>query len=501
MTYYATTPPRVPTSPPAPAPRVRRRPGPGRLAALLVLIVMCAGIVHLARTDVALSADAAVTLIVFVIAVWLWIFTRIDDTYVALGAAASLTVVGVTHADALFATLGDDIVWLLLSAFVIAAGVASSGLATRGAAFLLTGARTPRALIHLVTAALVVTAFAVPSTSGRAAIALPVFVAIATVLADRPRLVRGLALLFPTVILLSAVASLLGAGAHLITSQIVTTAIGSGFDFATWMLLGLPLAIVSSHAAAELVLWMFTDADDRRRHLSITAEDVGAQSSTPVTGPLTVAESRSALLLAVVTVLWCTEPLHGIHPAVVALLGALVATSPRYGSVKLGAALKTVPWTLLLFMAATLSIGTALTTSGAADWLATTAFGPLTSRGAAAGPLFIVVVVVISTAAHLVIQSRSARSAVLIPVVVALAPTVGVDPLAAAFLSTAAAGFCHTLPSSAKPVTLFSSVPDVPTYTSKDLLRLSAVLGPLSAALVLLFAWFVWPLLGMPLFP
>jgi solute carrier family 13 (sodium-dependent dicarboxylate transporter), member 2/3/5 len=499
MTYHATLPPHAAEVSPPPR---RRCTGATlrRIAAIAVLAVVVGVLIHLARTDTDLTTSAAITMIVFAVAVWLWIFTGIDDTYVALGAAATLTVVGVIDADALFATLGDDIVWLLLSAFVIAAGVASSGLATRGAAFLVTGAHTPRTLMHLVTAALVVTAFAVPSTSGRAALVLPVFVAIATVLADRPRIVRALALLFPTVILLSAVASLLGAGAHLITSEIVATATGDGFDFATWMILGLPLAMVSSHAAAELVLRLFTTAQDRQESLTITAEDIGAHSETPVTGPFTTAESRAALLLVVVMALWCTEPLHGIHPAVVALLGALVATSPRYGSIRLAPALKTVPWPLLLFMAATLSIGTALTTSGAADWLATTAFGPLTAQGAGAGPLFVVVAVVVSTAAHLVIQSRSARSAVLIPVVVALAPTVGVDPLAAAFISTAAAGFCHTLPSSAKPVTLFSSVPGVPTYTSRDLLRLSALLGPLSAVLVLLFAWFVWPLLGMPLF-
>ncbi len=65
-------------------------------------------------------------MIVFAVAVWLWVFTKIDDTYVALGAAAALTVVGVIDAEALFATLGDDVVWLLLSAFVIASGVASS---------------------------------------------------------------------------------------------------------------------------------------------------------------------------------------------------------------------------------------------------------------------------------------------------------------------------------------------------------------------------------------
>ena len=498
MTFHATVPPSS-VAPQQRPPRRRTIPTPGRIIAVGMLAGTVGLLVYLTRTDPDLTPPAAVTMIVFAVAVWLWVFTRIDDTYVALGAAAALTVVGVLDAEALFATLGDDVVWLLLSAFVIASGVASSGLATRGAAFLITGAHSPRALVHLVTAALIVTAFAVPSTSGRAALVLPVFVALATVLADRPRLVRALALLFPTVILLSAVASLLGAGAHLITSQILVTATGTGFDFATWMILGLPLAIVSSHAA-ELVLLLSTSADDRRGRLTVTAADIGAQTDTPVSGPLSVAESRAALLLVVVMVLWCTEPVHGIHPAVVALLGALVATSPRYGSVRLAPALKTVPWPLLLFMAATLSIGTALTTSGAADWLASTVFGPLTSRGEGACPLFVIVVVVISTAAHLVIQSRSARSAVFVPVVVALAPSFGVDPLAAAFVSTAAAGFCHTLPSSAKPVTLFADVPGTPTYSTSDLLRLAAWLGPLLAALVLLFAWFVWPLLGLSLF-
>ena len=32
-----------------------------------------------------------------------------------------------------------------------------------------------------------------------------------------------------------------------------------------------------------------------------------------------VAEGRAALLLAVTVVLWCTEDLHGVHPAIIAL--------------------------------------------------------------------------------------------------------------------------------------------------------------------------------------
>ncbi len=191
-------------------------------------------------------------------------------------------------------------------------------------------------------------------------------------------------------------------------------------------------------------------------------------------------------------VLWCSEPLHHLSPAVVALIGAVVASSPALGTVRLKDALKTVPWALLLFMAATMAMGVALADSGAATWLVS---GLPTGEPPT---VFLGVVIAVSTAAHLVLQSRSARSSVLVPLVVAASVGVGVNPVAAALASTAAAGFCHTLPASAKPVALFARIPGTPTYTPRDLLRLSAVLAPLTAALVLLFAVAVWPLLGVP---
>ncbi|MFH9073281.1 SLC13 family permease [Streptomyces alboflavus] len=439
-----------------------------------------------------LSGDARLTLAVFALATCAWIGTPIDDTYIALGAGLALTATGVISSDTLFGTLGDETVWLLICAFVLAAAVARSGLAGRAAAFLVSGARSVRQLTHLTTAALVVTAFAVPATSGRAALALPVFLALAKVLADRKRLVVMLALLFPTVILLSAVATLIGAGAHLITVSVLWEATGERIGFTQWLLLGLPLAIASSHLAAEAVLWTTTRRADRTGSVHITAEQIQEHSEHPVTGPWEPAETRCALLLATVVALWCSEPLHQVPPAVVALIGAVVASSPALGTVRLKDALKTVPWALLLFMAATMAMGVALADSGAAKWLVSGLPVDLPPG------LFLAAVIVISTAAHLVLQSRSARSSVLVPLVVAAAVGAGVNPVAAALASTAAAGFCHTLPASAKPVTLFAEIPGTPTYTPRDLLRLSAVLAPLTAALVLLFALAVWPLLGVP---
>ncbi|MFJ4363547.1 SLC13 family permease [Streptomyces chartreusis] len=461
------------------------------LAALCGALSLCA-LLAVPGNFAGLGADARLTLAVFALATCAWIATPVDDTYIALGAGLALTATGVISSDTLFGTLGDSTVWLLICAFVLAAAVTRTGLAGRAAAFLVGGARTVRQLAHLTTAALVVTAFAVPATSGRAALALPVFLALAKALADRRRLVVMLALLFPTVILLSAVATLIGAGAHLITVSVLWQATGDRIGFTEWLLLGLPLAVASSHLAAEAVLLTTTRRADREGAVRITAEQIQEHSDDPVTGPWSQAEKRCALLLGTVVVLWCSEPLHRVPPAVVAPIGAVVAASPALGTVHLKDALKTVPWALLLFMAATMAMGVALADSGAAQWLV----GGLPSG--VSPLLFLVVVVVISTAAHLVLQSRSARSSVLVPLVVAAAVGAGVNPVAAVLASTAAAGFCHTLPASAKPVALFSDLPGTPTYTPRDLLRLSAVLAPSTAAVVLLFAVVVWPVLGVP---
>ncbi|MFI5552029.1 SLC13 family permease [Streptomyces sp. NPDC051738] len=460
-------------------------------AALCAALSLCA-LLAVPGNFPGLGADARLTLAVFALATCAWVATPVDDTYIALGAGLALTVTGVISSDTLFGTLGDSTVWLLICAFVLAAAVTRTGLAGRAAAFLVGGARTVRQLVHLTTAALVVTAFAVPATSGRAALALPVFLALAKALADRRRLVVMLALLFPTVILLSAVATLIGAGAHLITVSVLWQATGDRIGFTEWLLLGLPLAVASSHLAAEAVLLTATRRADRKGPVRITAEQIQEHSDHPVTGPWSQAEKRCALLLGTVVVLWCSEPLHRVPPAVVALIGAVVAASPALGTVHLKDALKTVPWSLLLFMAATMAMGVALADSGAAKWLVDGL------PGGVSPVLFLIVVIAISTAAHLVLQSRSARSSVLVPLVVAAAVGAGVNPVAAALASTAAAGFCHTLPASAKPVTLFSDLPGTPTYTPRDLLRLSAVLAPLTAAVVLLFTVAVWPLLGVP---
>ncbi|MBA8827602.1 anion transporter [Saccharopolyspora lacisalsi] len=493
-------------TPSRPAPARREHPHAGggwavglTLVALGALgFVAAVSFVHTPVGTVTESSGIAVdwgaigTMLVFTAAVAGWVTDKLDDTFVALTAAAALVVLGTLDPEDLFTTLGAEPIWLLVVAFVLAAGVNRTGLPTRLAIALAARATTARQLTHLLTAGLVITALLVPSTSGRAALVLPVFTALAGAFAEHRRLVRALALLFPSVVLLSAIATLVGAGAHLVTSQVLAGTTGAGIGFGRWLLLGLPLAVVSSHLATELILLVHTRRRDRRVPLRVDAAALREQVG--VGHRVGREELRAAALLGIVIALWSTGPLHGFPPALVALAGALLITSPRLGTVRLGTAVSEVPWALLLFMAATAALGTALTSSGAASWLA----GHVLDVGSGTGLL--ILVIVLSVAAHLLVQSRSARSSVLIPLVIPAATAVGMNPAALAFASTAGAGFCHTLPSSAKPVAMFARVEGVTTYDTRDLAALAAPLGLLTAALVLLCSLTLWPYLGLPLY-
>jgi di/tricarboxylate transporter len=204
-------------------------------------------------------------------------------------------------------------------------------------------------------------------------------------------------------------------------------------------------------------------------------------------------------VLAVVLAAWCTAGLHGVDPALVAVAGAVAVCAPGRGGTRLDHALAEVPWHLVLFLAATTALGTALVSSGAAGWMGGSAFAGVDRLP---DTLVVAVVVAVSLVAHLVVGSRSARAAVLVPMVIAVAASTGLGMTALVFASTIAAGYCLTLPVSAKPVAMFQHPfgnDGVTSYDVADLLRLSAVLVPVHLVLVTVFSVAVWPALGLPL--
>ena len=431
-----------------------------------------------------LERDARLSLIAVALAILGWIGTRLPESVVALAVVLGLVLTGTLSEETLFSALGSELVWLLLAVFVIAAVLKDASLTERLVAPLLRRPLRFDVLALGLTLAVAATAFVLPSTSGRAALLTPVFLGLAAVMPDT-RLVKPLALIFPTTILLSAGGSLIGAGAHLLAAESIRAATGLDIGYWDWALLGLPFGLIASLAGTGLILFLFTP---RKLRGSLIA----ASAKAPVAPELAARQRRIGLVLAVMTGLWLTAGWHGIGMATVALIGALVLLTRPFTPRNTKDMFRAVDMELLLYMAATVLLARALVQTGADRWLAGRALDVLPEGMAGSLPAVVSLLSAIAVLAHLVITSRSARAAVLIPAVSLPMAGLGHDAALLILVAVMGTGFCQTMTTSAKPVAIFANA-GIESFTQRDLFRLALPLMPAVTVLLIGFALAVWP--------
>lgn len=428
-----------------------------------------------------LAADARLALIVTSVSLIGWVGTRIQESLVALAAAVMLVVTGAMPEERLYAALGSDLTWLLLAAFIIAAVVKEAGLAERLVAPLTASQPRFARFAFALAIAVAFTALVMPSTSGRAALLLPVFLALLPLLPDA-RLAKALSLLFPTVILLSAGGSLIGAGAHLIAVEAIAATGGPRLGYLDWLMLGAPLAALASAAGVGLILLVFVPRDLWSARMA----------AAPKAGPLTLRQARILGVVIVLVALWLTEALHGLGMALVAVLGALTLLTKPFSNRKTKEVFRAVDMELIVYMAATMLMAQAMTQTGADRWLAAQAMALLPETALSNGPAMVVAMSIIAVVAHLAIASRSARAAILIPAVALPIAGMGHDATLMILIAVMGTGFCQSLMASAKPVAIYGTREEA-GFSQADLLRLAFPLGAVKIALLVVFALFVWP--------
>lgn len=464
-----------PAGPTADRPR-RRRWRTGIAAA----VVCGAGLLLLVPQD--LSGDGRLALFGFVLATVLWVTSTLSAAYVAVLAAVVVTVPA-GRQEALFASLGEDIVWLVIGAFVLGGAVQASGLAGRFTGRLLSRARTVGGVCWRLTAALLPLAFLVPSTSGRAAVLLPVHRELADAIA-RPRVARALSVLLPAVILVSTTATLVGATSHLVAVDLLHTSTGETISFGQWALWGLPFAIAASVVTCAVTGRMFLSRDERRETVRV---------QTRRRQPWTRDECVTALVLAAALGLWLTESWHGLEIATVTVLAALVLTAPRVGVMTWQEGLRHVSWTLVLFVAAALALGQALVDSGAALWLVDRLVAASHLASWESSAALVVVLALLTVTAHFYMTSHTVRAIALVPPLLAAAAPLDLSPVAVVFLVSIGLDYCLTMPVSSKALLLFAES-GAANFRAADLLRLSTVMLPAYVALMVAcyLCWWQW---------
>ena len=468
----------------APAPKRRFRWVVDAMLPLALSIV--AGIAVLLPAS--LPYEARTALFVFALAAILWSTTKINAAYVALAALTLAVLTGGSTQEKLFGALASDVVWLMIGAFVLGGAMRATGLAGRLTGFVVERASSVRGMLWLLTTVLIPLSFVVPSTSGRAAVVMPVFRSIADAAGDR-KIVRALALLMPTVILVATITTIIGAGSHLIANDLLFQIAGERISFARWALWGAPFGIVASYASAWVIMWLFLDKDRLGRRLQIPRDARGHFSR---------AERATLAVLAAMVALWLTEAWHGLEIATVAVAGALILTLPGIGVMSWKDGLKSVSWNLIVFVGAALALGEALIDSGAAQWIIDHLFAVSGIAGARSGTLILLIVAFVSLTSHVYMTSHAARAAALVPPLLYLAGSLDLNPVAVLFIGTVGMDYCLTFPVSSKALLMFQEAGGE-TYQPADLLRLSSVLLIVHLVLIVLFYYGYWQWTGLAL--
>jgi solute carrier family 13 (sodium-dependent dicarboxylate transporter), member 2/3/5 len=444
--------------------------------ALPLIVLLCIGISIIFGLP-GLVWSGKLALLIFLGALYAWTNTKLDATMVALLGALLMSVTGITGGSLPLAGLGDPFVGFVISGFILGGAYKATGLSTKIATWFASRSSNVVQLFYLLTAALLLLSFVVPSTSARAAMLMPSYLAMSSA-TDNPNIRKALAVLFPTVIVLSCITSYLGAGANLMTVDFIKQFSGEKISYLEWLLLGGPFGIISCLLSVFVITRIFLTKEDRKAvfKLNVTAENNDLAASSKV--------RNQVLGLSIVMIgLWSTEHWHGIDPALVAMGGAIVLCIPQLGILSFKQALKEVEWSMVVFMAASIGLSKGLAGSGLTTYLSETIQHSLSGFS---GMLMLVAILVTALFSHLLVHSRTARAAVFMPLLIPLGLGAGHSGLLVAFFSNAAMGYCLTLPVCAKPVAMFSAPGGEEAYSTGDLLKLSMWLLPLHFVLLIL---------------
>ena len=449
------------------------------------LVVLGVGVVLLPAT---LSGEAKAALFAFGLAIVLWSTTQLPAAWVALFAVVVLVGLRGAPQDALFDSLASDVVWLMVGAFVLGGAITATGLAGRLTGVVTRRARTVGGVLWWVTLLLLPLSLLIPSTSGRAAVMLPVHRSLSRAAGDRS-VTRALSLLIPVVILVTTVSTLVGAGSHLIANDLLEQVSGERISFAEWALYGIPFGLAAGLLACLAVSRMFLRPETRALPLTVPSTTRRAWSRP---------ERRTAAVTLAMVALWISESVHGIEIATVAVAGAVALTAPGVGVLSWKDGIKAVEWNLVVFVGAALVLGEALIDTGAAGWIVERLFAASGIAEAGSELLVLVVLTLLTLTSHVYMTSHAARAAALVPALLYLGTSLDLDPVALVFIGTVGMDYCLTFPVSSKALLLYAELDD-DTFEPPDLLRLSSVLLLAHVVLVVVFYYAWWSPLGLAL--
>jgi len=329
-----------------------------------------------------------------------------------------------------------------------------------------------------------------------AAMMLPVGITLITLTSDDPKKVRNLAAVLLFSISYGCSIASIGTPSGGARNAIMvgywkefffdpTNADTSKFliDYATWMMYAYPMFLIQLPFVTLILLSAF-----KPEYKDLSRACTRLRTQILLEGPLKPADWMAIVIFVAVLYGWIFLSAE-LGMGIIAILGAigfLVAGLVRWDDVNSG-----VNWGVVWLYAAAISLGVQMKNTGAAGWIAENFVAMLAPIGADHGIGLWAAVSVLTTGVTNT-MSNGAAVAVLGPIVLNLAEVAGENPIIIGFITAVSSAFAYLTVVGTPACTIVYASGYLKTT---DFLKVGWRMALMSTCLLLVVAYFYWPLL------
>lgn len=392
-------------------------------------------------------------------AVW-WGTEAISIYATALLPAFLLPMLGILPLSEALTPYAHKLIFLFLGGFLIARSMMKWGVDRRLAVTILGRVGSSSKMLVLYFMGLTAFLSAFISNTATTAMMLPIAMAILTSSELKAESRYGTVLLLGIAYAstIGGVATLVGTPPNVLLAGFSQSLLGIEFTFFEWLKVGLPYAIVMLP-----LTWWFLWVVHKPKAMTIASEEAIKQERATL-GSLRMGGKYTIAAFVLVATLWITRPFWDLIPlpfmptlqarfddSLIALFCALllfvVPTNVRKWEFPMvWADAKSISFGILYLFGGGLALGKALFASGAAEWLAESL--PLSGS---LHPFILIAIVAVIASFLSEIASNTAVANMMIPILIAVAAAIKVDPFLLAIPATVACSNVFMLPISTPP--------------------------------------------------
>lgn len=434
------------------------------------------------------------------VAIW-WITEAVSISVTALLPIVLFPLTGGLDLNQTTASYGHKYIFLYIGGFVLAIAIEKWNLHKRIALSIIKIVGTN--IANIILGFMIATAFLSMWISNTAAtvMILPMAMAIVTQRRDNPNTIEDENQIFGKALMISiaysssigGIATLIGTPTNLVLVGVVKSTFGTEITFSQWFLLGFPIA-----ALLLIICWNYLTRfafKFKQKEFSGGRNEINAQYKA--LGKMSYEEKLVLIVFACTAFAWITRSflLNKLMPAIddtiisiiFAVLLFLLPSSKKRGRLLLWEDAVKLPWGIVILFGGGMALALGFEASGLALWIGNKLIGLETV------PFIFLLLIVITMVNFLTeITSNIATTAMLLPVLISLAPTLGVHPYYLMISATIAASCAFMLPVATPPnAVVFGS-----GYLKiEDMVKTGIWMNIFSIILITFFVYFILPLI------